>query len=411
MQFKIPESLKKLSKLLHNNLFIVGGFVRNSLMGLPVDDIDICSDITLDNLQVLLAETPFEVKVKSKTLGTAIITIKDQKYEYSCFRKEVYGKDGSHAPISVEFIKEPREDAMRRDFTINALYYDIAKDEILDFYSGVEDINKKLLKTVENPEFVLSNDGVRILRLFRFQSELGFKIDRETLTTAIKYAHNVKALNGERVVYEMERILHSSQRYPGHSKNNAFMKSFKIFNKFGLWACFGIDVPKLKLKMVKKAEHKTQGFLVDLVDTVNPISVSYYLQHFLTNLGVNKKVMINLINILSGYYDALNGLDNKSYFFKYFENFATIHKLLIHKSAFLASKYEFFYRYIISHKLVIQAKDLKISGDDIKKVAPNVDPKRYKAIMNSLLSDVFDGKLQNEKKDLLKALDNKLKYL
>lgn len=411
MQFKIPESLKKLSKILHNNLYIVGGFVRNSIMGLATDDVDICSDITLDNLQVLLSQTPFDVKVKSKTLGTAIISIKDQKYEYSCFRKEVYADDGSHVPISVEFIKEPREDAVRRDFTINALYYDIAKDEILDFYTGIEDINKKILRTVENPEFVLANDGVRILRLFRFQSELGFKIEKETLMTAIKYASNVKALNGERVVNEMQGILHSSQRYPGHSKNNAFMKSFKIFNKFGLWTCFGIDVPKIKLKMVKKAEHKTQGFLVDLVDTVNPISVSYYLQHFLFNLGLNKKVMLNLINILSGYYDALNGLDNKSYFFKYFENFATIHKLLIHKSSFLASKYEFFYRYIISHKLVIQAKDLKINGDDIKKVAPNIEPKRYKAIINSLLSDVFDGKIQNEKKDLLKALESKLKYL
>ena len=118
-----------------------------------------------------------------------------------------------------------------------------------------------------------------------------------------------------------------------------------------------------------------------------------------------------MINILSGYYDALNGLDNKSYFFKYFENFPTILKLLNEKSKLLASKYEFFYRYIINHKVIVQIKDLKINGDDIKREAPNVDQKRYKAILYSLLSDVFDGKIQNDKKELLKALQIKLKYL
>ncbi len=410
MNFKISQELKKLANLLHGDLFAVGGFVRNSLLGLPIDDIDICSSITLDDLSTILTGSDYDVKVKSKTLGTAIIAIKGQKYEYSVFRRETYSNDGSHSPNSVEFISDIKEDASRRDFTINAIYYDIAKDELLDFYTGIEDINKKILKTVETPDYVLSNDGVRILRLFRFQSELGFKIEKETLLAAIKYSKNLTALSGERVVNEMEGILHSSKRYP-NSKNNAFMPAFKIFNKFGLWQNLGIDVPKIKLKMVKKAEHKTQGLLVDLIDTVNPISVSYYLEHFLTKVGLNKKIMANLINILSGYYDALNGLDNKSYFFKYFENFATIYKLLIHRSKFLASKYDFFYRYIISHKLIIQAKDLKISGEDIKKKYPTVQPKRYKAIMDSLLSDVFDGKLANEKQDLLKAVESKLKYL
>lgn len=411
MQIQVPQQLKKLSKLMHNNLFVVGGYIRNSLMGLPLDDIDICSDVTVENLVTLCAGTEFDVKIKSKFLGTAIISVDDQKYEYSCFRKEVYSEDGAHTPSEVEFIADVREDARRRDFTINAIYYDISKDELLDFYTGVSDINNKILRTIETPEFVLSHDGVRILRLFRFQAELNFKIDKETLATAVKYAKNMKSLSGERLAYEIEKILHSSKRYP-RSKNNAFLKTFKIFNKYGLWKNLGIDVVKIRLKMVKKAEHKTQGFLVDLIDTVNPISVSYYLQHFLSDsIGLNKKNINNLINILSGYYDALNGLDNKNYFFKYFENFPTINKLLIHKSKFLSSKYEFFYKYIISHKVVIQIKDLKINGDDLRKKAPSVDPKRYKAILNSLLSDVFDGKVQNNKQELLKAVESKLKYL
>ena len=74
-------------------------------------------------------------------------------------------------------------------------------------------------------------------------------------------------------------------------------------------------------------------------------------------------------------------------------------------------KYNFFYRYIISHKLVISLKDLKINGDDIKSKYPEVNPKRYKPILESLLSDVFDGKLQNNKKELIQAVEGKLKYL
>ena len=164
--------------------------------------------------------------------------------------------------------------------------------------------------------------------------------------------------------------------------------------------------------MVKKVEHKSQGFLIDLVDTVKPISISYYLNLILTNsFGLNKKMVATYINILSGYYDALNRLQNKEYFFKYFDNFPLIYKLLVHKSKYLANKYDFFYRYIISHKLIITIKDLKVSGEDIRKNYPTVKPYRYNAILESLLSDVFEGKLENNKSVLVKAVEQKLKYL
>lgn len=190
------------------------------------------------------------------------------------------------------------------------------------------------------------------------------------------------------------------------------MKAFKIFNKANLWPCFGFDINKIKFNMVKKVEHKSQGFLIDLIDTVNPISVSYYLEQVLaSNMGLPKKMVNNLINILCGYYAALNKQDNKSYFFKYFDNFPTIFLLINKKSKIIAMKYEFFYKYIISHRLIISVKELKINGDDIKKHYPEVDPKRYKAILESLLSDVFDCKLDNNPRQLISAVEQKLKYL
>lgn len=411
MEFKISPNLKKLAKYFPDGLYIVGGYVRNSLLGIPLDDIDICSSMTLDTMKSKLAGSEFELKIKNKQLGTAIITCEDESYEYSTFRKESYASTGAHTPETVEFIQDPAQDAARRDFTVNALYYDIGKDELLDFYHGIEDARKKILRTVEDPESVLAKDGARILRLFRFQCELGFKIEKQTLQTAIKYASNVQDLSSERKVYEITKILHSGTRYPKYSKPNAFMKAFKMFNKISLWSMFGIEVPRIKFNMVKKVEHKSQGFLVDLIDTINPISISYYLQHLLENMGINKKLMSQLINILSGYYDALNKLDNKTYFFKYFDNFPTIFLLLCKQSKYLAMKYEFFYKYIISHKLVISVKDLKITGDDIKKHYPDVNPKRFKPILESLLSDVFDCKINNDTKSLIRAVEQKLKYL
>lgn len=411
MIIQISEKLKKLAKILPGDLYVVGGYIRNSLMGIENDDVDICSEVKLEELEFILKGSEFEFKIKNKTLGTAIITCEQEQYEYSVLRREIYPDGGAHSPAEVEFISDIKEDAKRRDFTINAIYYNIKKDELSDFYGGIDDIKHKILRTVETPEEVLSKDGARVLRLFRFQCELGLKIDKSTLHAAIKYADLVRDLSSERKTLEITKILHSGVRYAS-SKNNAFMRAFKVFNRYGLWPNFGFDVPKIKFNMVKKVEHKSQGFLIDLIDTVNPISVSYYLEQILSsNMGLPKKMSANLINILCGYYAALNRQDNKTYFFKYFDNFPTIFLLVSKKNKILAMKYEFFYKYIISHRLIISVKELKINGDDIKKHYPRVQPKRYKAILESLLSDVFDCKLNNDNKELIAAVEQKLKYL
>ncbi len=413
MQIKISQPLNRLASLFPTELYVVGGFVRNQLLGVKNDDVDICSSLTLDKVEKLLKGSEFEFKVKSKILGTATIKRGEEIYEYTTFRRDFYPENsGQHSPESVEFIQSVEEDAKRRDFTCNAIYYDIKNDKIVDFYNGQEDVKKRILRTVETPDEVFCHDGVRILRLFRFQCELNFKIERETLESAFRHKENLRDISGERLVYEITKILHSPNKYKGLSKPKAYMKALYYFNKGGLWQVFGIDQQRLKFKMVKKVSHKSQGFLIDLIDNVNPISISYYLNLILSDsFGLSKKMAENYINILSGYYEALNKQQNKPYFFKYFNNFPQIYLLLIHKSKYLANKYQFFYKYIISHRLIMNVKELKISGDDIKKHYPTVKPNRYNPILESLLSDVFDGKLSNEKDELIQAVEQKLKYL
>lgn len=412
MQIKITEKLKTLADMFPCDLYLVGGYIRNQIMGITNEDMDICSKLTLDEVEKILEGSNYEFKVKSKTLGSALISCGEDKYEYTTFRKDFYPDNGQHSPEEVIFIDDIREDAKRRDFTCNAIYYDIKNEKLIDFYNGEEDIRKRILRTVETPDQVLCHDGVRILRLFRFQCELNFKIDKKTLESVIKYRNNLRDISGERMVYEIEKILHSPDKYKGVSKKNSYLRTLKYFNKAGLWPYFGIDCQKIKFNMVKKVEHKSQGFLIDVIDTVNPISISYYLNLILTNsFGLNKKKIESYINILCGYYEALNKLQNKPFFLKYFNNFNQIYLLLIRKSKYLANKYEFFYKYIISHKLVVSIKDLKINGEDIKNNYPSVKSNRYKPILESLLSDVFDGKITNEKEELLKGVEEKLKYL
>ena len=410
MLIEVSDNLKNLSKKVPE-LYVVGGYVRNKIMGIEDTDIDVCGPMTIDELEETLPKK-YSLKVKSKTLGSAMICCGDESYEYTTFRRDTYGDGGNHLPINVEFVKEVGEDAKRRDFTCNALYYDIKNDKILDFYNGVEDIKNRVLRTVETPDEVLSHDGLRILRLFRFQCELNFKIDKATLLAAYRYKENLRDISGERVLHEITNILHSPSKYKKISKPHAYMQALKYFNKGNIWPIFGIDCPKIKFNMVKKVEHKSQGFLIDVIDTVHPISISYYLNLILSDsFGLSKKMVDQYISILSGYYEALNKMQNKPYFFKYFNVFPSIYLLLSHKSKYLANKYQFFYKYIISHKLIVSVKDLDISGDDLKENYPTVKPERYKAILDSLLSDIFDGSINNNKKELIKAVESKLKYL
>lgn len=413
MQFSIPQSLKNLSDLFPVPLYIVGGYIRNAIMGLPNTDIDIVSSLKLEEVEKIIKNSKFRMKIKSKTLGSAIIYLENgEEVEYTTLRRDFYPAGGAHVPEKVEFIDDVEEDAKRRDFTCNALYYDIKNDKVLDFYGGIDDIKRRVLRTVETPEQVLSHDGLRILRLFRFQCELNFKIDKQTRLSAFTYINNLRDVSGERFIYEITRILHSPEKYPKIAKKNAYMSALKQFNKAKLWPIFGIDCQKIKFKMVKKVERKSKGFLIDVIDTVNPISISYYLNLILTDsFKMPKKMVEQYINILSGYYEALNHQQNKPYFFKYFNNFPEIYSLLLHKSKYLANKYQFFYKYIISHKLIVTIKDLKITGEDIKKNYPTVSAKRYIPILESLLSDVFDGLIANEKQELIEAVEKKLKFL
>ena len=404
MFIQISDNLKKLSKFFPEGLYIVGGYVRNKLSKVNDSDVDLASSVDIEEVEKRLQGSEYAVKIKNLTCGTLLISKDSEVYEYTSFRKETY-EDGGHFPSQVERTDKIEEDAARRDFTINSIYYNINKDVIVDFYHGIIDLKQKIVRCNIDPQIVLKNDGERILRMVRIACELNFKIDKKTFKAAVQNMANLQQIQGERKFKEIKKILYSERK--------SLKKSLKLLNVLGVWQYFGLKQKKVKYKMVFKAQRNSLQLLlmllIDIVDTEKPECLQSFLGKFLQEqFGLNGNVTKEIVIYLSGYYDALSKMNNREFFLKYFEYWPQISSLVACKSKGLETKYNFFYQYIIEHKLAIKVADLAIDGNDIKKKFKTLDKRKYKHILSDLLSKVFDGELKNEKEELLLYIEKNI---
>lgn len=404
MFIPVSANLIKLSKIFPKDLYVVGGYVRNCLMGIKGGDVDLASDVDIEEITEILKANGYKVKVKNSMYNSINISKDGENYEFTSFRKDFYPDNGKHCPIKVERTSDLREDAKRRDFTINAIYYNINRDEIVDYYQGVVDAKQKILRCIGSPEEVLNYDGERILRMVRIVGELGLKIDKKTLKQAFLMAKNIGDLSPSRKFAELEKIVYCDKRYPEIKSD--YVEALKLLNRLNVWQYFGLPFKKVKYKMVKKAEDRLLGLLIDIIDTSQPECLEAFMEEFLKKqFGFTQKQTQKVFTYISGYYNAINKMSNKEYFFKYFDDVNVIMPLLAKKSKHLMNKYMFFYKYIIRYGLTIRVSDLKINKDDIKNNFPKIDHRSYDRILEDLLSKVFDGKLPNEREALLQEID------
>ena len=180
--------------------YIVGGWVRNQLMNKPCHDIDIACNAPVDILEDLF---PNHIAV-GKQFGCLVVLINRQPFEITTFRQDGHYIDGRH-PTSIS----PGtiiDDAARRDFTINALYFDIKTNEVIDHVGGVNDIKHHRLQTVGDPIQRFTEDKLRIIRAFRFAAVYDLKIDKSTRDAAIKLAPEIRnSVSVERIWAEFEK--------------------------------------------------------------------------------------------------------------------------------------------------------------------------------------------------------------
>ena len=194
-------------------LYAVGGCVRDHLRGKKCYDVDLSGGVKPDELVEILGKTPFKVVSASPRLGTVIIK-GNNTYEYTTFRIDSYpAGSGVHTPTDVQFTDDLTVDAKRRDFKCNAIYYDIKGKEIIDPLGGIEDIKQSLLSTTVDPDVVLSQDGLRILRLVRFVSKLGYEIEDNTYDSAKRLVSRLNEISVERIREELNKILEGEHCY------------------------------------------------------------------------------------------------------------------------------------------------------------------------------------------------------
>ena len=446
---KIPAELKMLASVFNTHgkeLYIVGGYVRDAYLGVQSllrDDIDLCSSVTPKELKKLLEGTSFEVKNLNEKLGTMVI-IGKRRYEYATFRREIYETE-SHVPDKIEFIKSLEEDSKRRDFKINAIYYNILEGTFIDPLGGIEDLKEQKITTVRAPKIVFNDDPERILRLIRFACALGLSIPEEELYYAKQNAYKIRFVSKTRLKNEFEKLLTADQIYPELLyTRDAHFRAMVLIGEFGIWKNIMPALEDMKnsavvdnkgeriyehiLNSLKNASPKIR--LAVLLHDVGKVKTMEMRRNFFgskefvgsivdKNMGVNglgysKKEVNNVVKIIHGYdYNNWCLAPKKSIKKFIFKNYEVIESIIEIKnvvknesrnhirtirSAEILRKV---YNDMIKNGSPFYLADLKIRGDDIIKENPNINIENLDVLLDNMLEYTAINPMKNNKQDLL----------
>ena len=278
---KISSGAKKALELLHAHgyeAYLVGGCVRDMIMGISPHDFDITTSATPNEMKEVFSDyTIIETGIKH---GTITFLYEKEPVEITTYRIDGEYKDSRH-PESVEFTRRLDFDLSRRDFTMNALVYN-ENDGVRDLFGGQEDIKNKVIRAIGDPEKRFGEDALRILRGVRFASQLGFKIEEKTKEAMIKCAPLMHNVSPERINVELTKLL------VGKNVKEALLDNYQILaeilpeinkmhgflqhNKYHVYnvlehtaiALENIDpVPHLRLTMLLHDAGKPKTFTMD----------------------------------------------------------------------------------------------------------------------------------------------------
>ena len=197
--------LQTLKEAGHEAVF-VGGSVRDLVLGKEISDVDIATSATPEEVKSLFSHT-VDVGIEH---GTVLVLHHHDSYEVTTFRTEGTYQDFRH-PDSVTFVRSLEEDLMRRDFTINALAVN-DQEEIVDYFGGIEDLEREIIRCVGNPMERFNEDALRMMRAVRFAGQLGFTIESDTFNAIRTLKANLERVAVERMKVEFEKMILSPHR-------------------------------------------------------------------------------------------------------------------------------------------------------------------------------------------------------
>lgn len=349
----LDTAIKFISKIEDNGFsaYIVGGFVRDYLLGINSNDIDICTSAKPSDIKRIFADSC----LPSEDYGSVTVFVKNTRFEVTTFRREISYAD-NRRPNEFEYIDDLLEDLRRRDFTINTLCMDKNKN-IIDLLGGKKDLEKMQIETVGDSYYKFSQDTLRILRAIRFATILDFKLSKEVKEAIIKTKHLVRNLSYERKKEELNKIFSSV-----HVKYGV-----KLLIELGLDKELELD----KLKSIKNFEDLMGIWaLLDLCHiypfSKNEISIILDIQSVMEMDNLDPLVLYKYGLYVNSVAGGIKGIDKKQVTFKY--NCLPIHG----------------------------RNDIKVTGKDIVKFL-NCEPGKYlRDILDDIEEKIVLGKLDND---------------
>lgn len=265
MKIKIRKEVQEIIEVLETNgstAYLVGGAVRNQLLGIPVKDWDLTTSATPDKMIQLFNSSGFSIVPSGIEHGTVTVLNKGLSIEITTYRIEGKYSDGRR-PDNVSFNASLEEDLMRRDFTINAMAYN-KRTGLIDLFGGLNDLKSKTIRCVGNAQDRFSEDYLRMLRAIRFANVLDFNIDLDIKIAIKNLKSKMKNVSAERIEKEMTKILTT-----GHS-----IKYFNLLQEMLPWlfkedAINKIDMCNYFLDFIKDNDlvtNLTSMFLYDILD-------------------------------------------------------------------------------------------------------------------------------------------------
>lgn len=256
-----------IKKLVHSGYkaYFAGGWVRDYLMGHPSDDIDIATDAPPQEILDLFPNTI----LVGLAFGVVIVVLHGHQFEVSTFRRDIEYLNG-RKPESIE-LSTPEEDAIRRDFTINGMFYDPLEDKIYDFVQGMEDLKKGIIRTIGDPFERFLEDRLRMIRAIRFSARFGFPIDLDTQQAIQENAETLfPAVAIERVWNEFTKM----------SKYTRFEQAIIDMHRLGLLA---VIFPQLRHVHLHDIKHYVSVFPNFPQNTPTIVYLAELFPHFNAN--------------------------------------------------------------------------------------------------------------------------------
>lgn len=201
------QELAKIFKEHGYSLYIVGGAVRDFLLGKNLQDVDLVSEATPDEILKFYTQ----IDATFAKYGSIILKYKEEKFDLTTLRKEADYCDSRH-PQKIIFTKDISEDVLRRDFTVNALYLD-ANLKLYDLVDGEKDLVEKVLKMIGDPNKRIQEDPLRILRAIRFSIDYDFTIDEPLKKALISHYGLIKKLNPQKIEQEIGKCSNKQKMY------------------------------------------------------------------------------------------------------------------------------------------------------------------------------------------------------